>query len=65
MDETYIHWVVTEIWEDGATTSVFRDQAEALKRYMKSPRATLLYELQVGKEPAIIEHLRKEAVDEA
>jgi hypothetical protein len=61
----YTFYLVLQIYEDSSTLFQFAEQAEALKRYLKYPGPSILYELTVGEKPALREVLRKEPESEA
>jgi hypothetical protein len=59
--ETFKFWLIAVFYSDGCTLHQFAEQSEALKRYLKQPQMTILYELTVGEKMALREVMRKNA----
>ena len=63
MSNTFVFWIVAAIFDvagdEECSIEPYSEQADALKRYMKTSSAAILYELQVGNELSIREVMRK------
>lgn len=64
INATYTFWLILDVWADGSTLYTFTEQEAALKRYLKNPRPSILYEVKVGESPSMREVMRKENEEE-